>query len=355
MDTLVTTSPATGKALVKMNEQTWDNPMAWAYFPGALGYPVISQDGEKLPTPPVPQTSKSRTTGTPFLDMLPTEGIHYVLSFCDVKSVTRLRQTSSFAAAIVDNYQPYREILNTAPAVAKLIQSVDVNDAFTIRYLHNTLKDNRCACCGKDGPLISLLTGTRACYRCLTISPTFRVCNYYDTINHLEKSRSDPNMRKCLKMKSYPGWYGSNRTRVRERGTVLAKFDDIAVTDEEKIIMLSDMTFQENEIKLRCMAAAYLPWLINEQQQIEADIPLCCLACAPRQFDKLRQDDDFLMSLSLLPKHIAGNEDGKTYTREEFVDHFRNCERVGAWKAWLESQPEKRTMMERMWARMRCN
>ncbi|KAL2691497.1 hypothetical protein Neosp_001883 [[Neocosmospora] mangrovei] len=122
--------------------------------------PVLPSDWDFLPQP-------SRTP-FPFLDRLPPELFHIIISQLDLASLHALRRTNRRAAELLYSHSEYNTIITHAWDAVRGALCIDTARSITCKQLHEKLCTEKCDGCGDFGGYLYLLTCKRVCFICFS-------------------------------------------------------------------------------------------------------------------------------------------------------------------------------------------
>jgi ribosomal protein S14 len=98
---------------------------------------------------------------------IPTEIICTILENTDLLSIMHLRATSMTWRDIINDWEPFHEILTGAPDVLRALLATKAAAMFTAPQISNAVFTTRCEFCGECGNFLQLLKLARCCFRCL--------------------------------------------------------------------------------------------------------------------------------------------------------------------------------------------
>lgn len=98
---------------------------------------------------------------------LSTEMICTILENADLFSIMRLRATCVNLRGIINDWEPFREIMADASDVLSALLATKAAVMFTVPQISNAVFTTRCEFCGECGTFLQLLKLARCCFRCL--------------------------------------------------------------------------------------------------------------------------------------------------------------------------------------------
>jgi ribosomal protein S14 len=101
------------------------------------------------------------------LGYLPTEVICSILENTDLLSIMCLRVTSTMLRCIINDWEPFREVVTAAPEVLKALLATKAAAMFTASRISKVVFTTQCELCGECGNFLQLLKLARCCFRCL--------------------------------------------------------------------------------------------------------------------------------------------------------------------------------------------
>ena len=117
-------------------------------------------------TPPFQPVDRNRGSSLgPFLDTLPLEIQHEILSYLDLKSLSQLARVSVKGEAIVTSLLPLKILAREAGNACGIIVRTGIQHS--VAKLYAVLYSEKCVTCGRYGRFLCLLTAQRCCYQCL--------------------------------------------------------------------------------------------------------------------------------------------------------------------------------------------
>lgn len=103
------------------------------------------------------------------LGRLPTEVLHAILRFLDVRTVLTVRRINNFYCYIVDGMSEYHLIQSHAPETFKVMNATKSSSFISLKdlFAEFTRSPPRCYTCSDFGPYLYLLGCHRCCFNCL--------------------------------------------------------------------------------------------------------------------------------------------------------------------------------------------
>ncbi|KAJ4165287.1 hypothetical protein LMH87_006925 [Akanthomyces muscarius] len=109
------------------------------------------------------------------LEKLPKEITLQVLETLDIQSLYRLSQSCFRARRLVQDFQPYREILKHAPTLPFILAKTKLLSRHAALHIfRQVLRSDRCSSCRAFGAYAFLLTCERVCMHCLNLEKQFK-------------------------------------------------------------------------------------------------------------------------------------------------------------------------------------
>ncbi|KAI8689703.1 hypothetical protein LRP88_14003 [Fusarium phalaenopsidis] len=153
--------------------------------------PPLPSDWDFLPRP--------STNPFPFLDRLPPELFHIIISQLDLASLHALRRTNRRAAELLYSHSEYNTLITHAWDAVRGAQCIDTAKIITCKQLHEKLCTEKCDGCGDFGGYLYLLTCKRVCFVCFSerkcyfpVPPSLACRKYWissevvDTLPHMK-------------------------------------------------------------------------------------------------------------------------------------------------------------------------
>ncbi|KAJ4209868.1 hypothetical protein NW767_000146 [Fusarium falciforme] len=153
--------------------------------------PPLPSDWDFLPRP--------STTPFPFLDRLPPELFHIIISQLDLASLHALRRTNRRAAELLYSHSEYNALITHAWDAVRGALCIDTAKIITCKQLHEKLCTEKCDGCGDFGGYLYLLTCKRVCFVCFSerkryfpVPPSLACRKYWissevvDTLPHMK-------------------------------------------------------------------------------------------------------------------------------------------------------------------------
>lgn len=122
--------------------------------------PRLPQGWKFLPRP--------STTPFPFLDRLPPELFHIIISQLDLASLHALRRANRRAAELLYSHSEYNTLITHAWDAVRGTLCIDTAKLITCNQLHEKLCTEKCDGCGDFGGYLYLLTAKRVCFVCFS-------------------------------------------------------------------------------------------------------------------------------------------------------------------------------------------
>ncbi|KAI8679458.1 F-box domain-containing protein [Fusarium keratoplasticum] len=153
--------------------------------------PPLPSDWDFLPRP--------STTPFPFLDRLPPELFHIIISQLDLASLHALRRTNRRAAELLYSHSEYNTLITHAWDAVRGALCINTAKIITCKQLHEKLCTEKCDGCGDFGGYLYLLTCKRVCFVCFSerkryfpVPPSLACRKYWissevvDTLPHMK-------------------------------------------------------------------------------------------------------------------------------------------------------------------------
>ncbi|KAJ3466028.1 hypothetical protein FSOLCH5_006176 [Fusarium solani] len=153
--------------------------------------PPLPSDWDFLPQP--------STAPFPFLDRLPPELFHIIISQLDLASLHALRRTNRRAAELLYSHSEYNTLITHAWDAVRGALCIDTAKIITCKQLHEKLCTEKCDGCGDFGGYLYLLTCKRVCFVCFSerkryfpVPPSLACRKYWissevvDTLPHMK-------------------------------------------------------------------------------------------------------------------------------------------------------------------------
>ena len=256
---------------------------------------------------------RTSNAGSGFFDRLPLELIRQILLQLDICSIFRLRQTALSLRQAVGWLNEYRTVvrhgLNTFCALLRteIARDVSLND------FYDALCTRDCALCGNFSGVMSLLTWTRCCFRCLEDAPEIQV----GTAEAIQKKFhfTQAEVRQLKSFNTLPGLYSS----LQCLNTVPIKLVSLRQAylisgRPQPPKMRQDFYLHQASQQHNFMGACALPYF--EKRTGKVDHGGCCAGC------QLALEDGIM-------NFQAGKRcRDKVYSHEGFLEHFKRCSRA---------------------------
>ena len=196
---------------------------------------------------------------------------------------------------------------------------------FGARAIFDALVTRECSLCGDFGGFFCLLTTTHCCLPCLEKAPELAVMTLTEAANVTGRSRALI-QRQFPVVNTIPGIYGPRATIRKRKLQVVVKtpFSVLLYLQEELGLTGPRRSFISTPLT-RYMAASSIPYLDIATGVVHAGVS--CKGCHV-MMENCRDYGQVFASL------FKRRE--KVFSREEFLEHFRECE--GAKALWVSSK-----------------
>ncbi|KAH6651272.1 hypothetical protein F5144DRAFT_639034 [Chaetomium tenue] len=279
--------------------------------------PVRDSLLEAFPSPPLSSLGD--------LHPFPVEIIAAICLWMDVATLFRFRQINRFARRVISSLLQYRHITTHALEAyrATLRTRIGIQMHFTLADMHTALCSPECGGCGKFGSFVFLPTFTRVCWVCSSGSKISRVSTLSSVASYYGKPRAE--MRRLLPViSSIPGIYSLKEIRRTGSVSLVTKESTLAL---EAAGVLQRPSLCDKDYEHACapfvmhgvywaMVTTAFPYL--DRATGRAENGLLCRGCRLNSEQLLWQVD---------PAGFPGVD--CTYTREAFLEHFKNVCHVG--------------------------
>lgn len=164
-----------------------------------------------------PSSVQNRPSSLPtsFLDAMPVEVLHLVLSELDFQSLSRFSRVSRRSKAVAESLPAYIDLLEYAPHILKALGLTRLLCFHSVVTLRVALRCVQCVSCQEFGPYLFLPTCERCCYECLFQNQSLWVIPISQAGKYFGLG---PRQLKTLPvMKSIPGVYSAITPVSRQR------------------------------------------------------------------------------------------------------------------------------------------
>ena len=277
-------------------------------------------------------TSRSSCLGR--LQHLPLELISSICLWLDVHSALKFNQANRRTREIIASIPQYRQLGEHALECLWALFRTGLAPHIDISTLHSALATERCVICGSFGGFIFLPTAARCCFHCIESAPALRIVS----LHSLCKASGVPAAwlkKSHLVLHSLPGTYSSETKQQRRRRYLVSGNHALEFLrtkeDEDPRTTLGKLPDSQ---ALRCMASTWLPYVspVTGESQLGRSCKGCQIA----------------METNMCDENFSRRE--RVYSREGFLDHFRNCEE--AKKLWLSSEGGTAVVEEPEWTKL---
>ncbi|RBR08434.1 uncharacterized protein FIESC28_10234 [Fusarium coffeatum] len=266
------------------------------------------------------------------LDRLPQELIQIALEELDIVSYVKFRGVNQRARNLASSSRDYTVVVNHGLEGLKALLRVQTAHRFTLSHLYQALINPKCRYCRKFGPFLSLFTCKRACFTCIEISmPLGAIAipppKYFCQTVKLSKAQIESVCEPKLRVVSGSHYAVEPWPKVKKPKYVVRCKDafpklralnsKIRVRDMELPPPNQTVMDVEHMYALRYMASTVFPWYDPSRDKLETG-----KSCAACQFRVEEYEHDSPVP-SVPP--WGYNDRDRTYTDEEFMEHFRSC------------------------------
>ncbi|KAK2747319.1 hypothetical protein FQN57_002217 [Myotisia sp. PD_48] len=116
-----------------------------------------------------------RRSSEGIISKLPLDVLWLILSLMDVVTLNRMRLLNYAIKMLVENFRPYRYLIELVPEALQSLLVCQVLRNFTVAHLFDALTSRNCWTCGKAGLLLFIPLGRRCCMVCVQSSPSLRL------------------------------------------------------------------------------------------------------------------------------------------------------------------------------------
>lgn len=264
------------------------------------------------------------------LQVLPTELLLKIFLDLDIESLFKLLHVNGRSREVVTGIFEWRAISKHALDALLALFRTGMAKYTTLPQLYRPLTEKWCVTCGEYGGFLFIPTMMRCCLKCIYDDVQFPVM----TLNSVAKRNKislKALRRACPLLKTIPGWYGRYELGFMQRLTyvsfqhaleALETFKGPDAPEVEKFIAYGISNVEQQPYD-KCKASTIIPTFDPTTET--AYWGLSCKACCAEGLGKLgrvRHTDELPAALE------------KIYSREEFLEHFKSCEKAkDMWKA----------------------
>lgn len=251
------------------------------------------------------------------LDRLPPELLHVTLSYLDMQSLLRFRQTCLRSRQILASLKAYRMVIQHGLNMLCALLRTGLATAVSLTDFYNVLCTDACNFCDNFGIFVSLLCWKRCCYRCLIKAPEVQVQSLDIIRRHFRLTRNELCQLKYFK--TLPGTYTLSGSVIKTPITVASISDAVLICKRQprQTASVQRVTYRRSQ-NFNFMAACALPYYDRLIGEVEHG--LSCFGCQ-------------LAARESISKSNCEARD-KVYSRENFLRHFRCCEQAHlVWRA----------------------
>ncbi|KAJ5609634.1 hypothetical protein N7528_010201 [Penicillium herquei] len=268
---------------------------------------------------------RSTSTGLGLLDRLPPELLSNILYTLDMRSLLTFRQVNLRSREMVHYLTQYNKIavhgLNLLCGLLRTRLAVHIS----LLEFYNALCTKNCAFCGEFGGFMCLPIWKRCCFKCVEVAPQTQIKPFYDIQDQFfipeSESESEFQRKQLRVFTPLSGIYTMNETIYEaRRWPKLVSLYWLGLVCERKPILQvapseSQPLFRESPELYNCMAACALPYYDKSTGEVDHGLQCagCLVACRKSIITTSRMKLEYGLSLD------------KTFTKAEFLDHFRWC------------------------------
>jgi hypothetical protein len=254
------------------------------------------------------------------LTRLPFEILSLILLELDATSILRLSHVNRSARELVAAIRPFRDLRDHAVEALCILFRSGLGSHVPARKLHEALTTERCRLCGAFGGFVFLPTAERCCLTCVASAPETQV-THLSRVAEAAGTSADGLIKKGLPvLHTLPD---SRKRIVAVRPHAVQALEQNGVRDPEAAARR-----WPDSLTLRFQAATALPFVDRswaarrrgEDGQVQRGVS--CKGC------QVAFERDFS------DEHLEMRD--RFYSREEFLEHFEECEM--AQKLWAAAE-----------------
>lgn len=268
------------------------------------------------------------------LQRLPLELLSSIGLRLDVHSALAFSQANRSTREIIASIPQYRQLGKHAIEGLWALFRTGLARHIGISTLHSTLSTERCVICGSFGGFVFLPTAARCCFHCIESAPALRVVSLHSFCKASGLLAARLTMSHPVLL-SLPGTYSSDETQQKRRRYLVSgyhAFELLATNgDKDPRAILDKLSGSR---AWRCMASTRLPYVSLATG--ESQIGRSCKGC------------QIAMEANMCDENFSRRE--RVYSREGFLDHFRDCEE--AKDLWRPSEGGTAAVEEPVWTRL---
>ncbi|CCF37277.1 F-box domain-containing protein [Colletotrichum higginsianum] len=254
------------------------------------------------------------------LESFPLEILTSVCLFLDISTAFHFSHVNRRAREIVATIREYRQLSEHAIDCVCALLRTGVASRVSITSLYSALSTKNCHLCGSFSGFLFLSTATRCCFSCIETAPSLRATS----LAKLSKASGVPvrQLKKSIPtLHTLSGVYTMEEVTRTRRTFIVAESHclDALKRNEIKESQLTFDLWSQSPI-LRFMASSSLPFLDPITEEIQTGVS--CRGCQ--------------LVLEAAPSEARFDRRERVYSREEFLDHFHQCEE--ARNLWVLSQ-----------------
>ncbi|KAF4456365.1 Cyclin-like F-box [Fusarium austroafricanum] len=244
-------------------------------------------------------------------DKLPGQVLNQMVSYCDMKSVFNLRQTHHWTRRRINKMEMYRKIVSHGVDLCRVLLRTGFASNVILGNFYRELRTKSCESCGQFAQLVCITTFRRIC------------CNCIESANHI-KFLEVTTVQSWLDPSEYLSpWYptvtGLDREGTRTRLVPYHLVEDLDRETRKRKRVIFRRRKPHVFIKPNYMVTCLLPYLdLNPRfLQYALHYGFACRGCkdAGKRCDIAKELRD-----EKLEKRV--------YDTEEFLKHFRWCEKA---------------------------
>lgn len=183
--------------------------VSWRH--GFLDHSVISIADPAKPMS-VELADRPRSFGA--LGRLPLEMQHMVLNMLDLQAIMSISRVSVYGRLVVQSLPAYSELLRHAPEAVTALIRTGLAGLHSMALLRAALRSPSCEGCLQYGAYLFLPTGTRCCWECLQVNPSFRAVTPQEAKRYF--ALKDKHVQQLPVLHTLPGNYGSCHRRTKK-------------------------------------------------------------------------------------------------------------------------------------------
>lgn len=256
------------------------------------------------------------------LEALPLELLTTTCLLLDLQSAFCFSHVNSRAKEVIASIWEYRQIREHALQCLWAAFRTGMAPKFGVSALYTALVTKACSLCGAFGRFLFLPTATQCCLPCLESASEFALLSVAQACKATGRSRAS--LRRLMPiLYTIPGTYGMSETNRKRRGYFVAKTHCSELLQKDGLEPLHTTT-SPDPLLVRYMASSSIPYLDVATGCVQTG--LSCKGC------QAALEDDAIEIRSTVPFRLRD----KVYSREGFLDHFRQCD--GAKALWISSK-----------------